>query len=163
MTNTNSDFLAKPWHREPWPWLLMIMPGVALIGGIATAVIAATSWDGLVIDDYYKQGLGINRVMARRDMAMRMRLNARIQASQGRLLVRLPGIETGKIELLLVHPGRSGMDRRITMEREGYDTYAGPMPAVEAVPWRVSLQDIAGKWRLVGTWNGRSVEFGLAP
>ena len=57
--------LAKPWYREPWPWLLMAGPVAVVLAGIATTVLAVTTFDGLVADDYYKQGLGINRVIAR--------------------------------------------------------------------------------------------------
>mgnify|MGYP000916835605 FL=1 len=47
---------AKPWYREPWPWLLMSGPGLVVIAGVVTAWIAFSGADGLVADDYYKQG-----------------------------------------------------------------------------------------------------------
>ncbi|HRJ64128.1 MAG TPA: FixH family protein, partial [Brevundimonas sp.] len=40
-------------------------PGLVVIAGVVTAWIAFSGADGLVADDYYKQGLGINRTIAR--------------------------------------------------------------------------------------------------
>ena len=46
----------KPWHRQPWVWLLIALPMTAVIGGMVTIYIAVTTSDGLVVDDYYKRG-----------------------------------------------------------------------------------------------------------
>ena len=29
------NMLAKPWHREPWPWILMAGPAVGIVAGRA--------------------------------------------------------------------------------------------------------------------------------
>ena len=59
----------KPWYREPWPWLLMAGPAAVLVAGAATTWIAFASADGLVADDYYKQGLAINKRLGREHAA----------------------------------------------------------------------------------------------
>jgi hypothetical protein len=56
---------AQPWYREPWPWLLMLGPVVVIVAGFVTAYLAVVSNDGLVEDDYYKQGLAVNQRTAR--------------------------------------------------------------------------------------------------
>jgi hypothetical protein len=48
-----------PWYKEPWPWILMAPPATAVLAGIATVWIAVASADGLVAEDYYKQGLAM--------------------------------------------------------------------------------------------------------
>ena len=53
------------WYREPWPWLLMAGPLVVVAASLASAWIAVKSDDGVVADDYYKQGLAINRKLPR--------------------------------------------------------------------------------------------------
>lgn len=57
------------WTKEPWPWIVMAPPAAAVLAGIATLWIAVASADGLVAEDYYKQGLGINKVIAREERA----------------------------------------------------------------------------------------------
>lgn len=160
---TNPAEPQRPWYREPWPWLLMLMPGAALIGGIITAVIAVQSWDGLVADDYYKQGLGINRVLARHDRAEALRLTARGRVSDGLVRIEVDGVQADSLELALVHPGRSGRDQRVALLRTGGQRYEGRLGPVDAVAWRLALEDVDRQWRLVGNWNGRSAELHLAP
>ena len=58
-----------PWYREPWPWIIMAGPAVVVVAGVVTAWIAFSGADGLVADDYYKQGLAINKVLAREQRA----------------------------------------------------------------------------------------------
>ena len=58
-----------PWYRQIWPWLLMLGPGIVVIAGFITLWLAITSFDGLVADDYYKKGLGVNQDLSRRERA----------------------------------------------------------------------------------------------
>ena len=55
----------RPWYKEPWPWILMVGPVVVIIAGILTAWLAIKSHDGLVEDDYYKEGLAVNQRLKR--------------------------------------------------------------------------------------------------
>jgi hypothetical protein len=43
----------------------MLMPATAVVAGFITLWLAITSFDGLVADDYYKQGLAINQTLAK--------------------------------------------------------------------------------------------------
>jgi len=54
----------RPWYREPWPWILMSGPAIVVVAGIWTFVIAATTTDTLVSEDYYRKGVNINREIA---------------------------------------------------------------------------------------------------
>ena len=55
----------EPWYRHRWPWLLMLGPFVVIVAAAITVYLAVISNDGLVDDDYYKQGLAINQTLAR--------------------------------------------------------------------------------------------------
>ncbi len=156
---------ARPWYREPWPWLLMIAPGAALIGGVITAVIAFNTSDGLVADDYYKQGLMINRALEKSANAARLGLAARMSMSEGRVRLGLPtGLSTVEhLRLTLAHPTRAGRDQSIAMVRASDGFYEGVLGPVESAHWRLQLEDDTGKWRLSSSWNGRSAEAVFAP
>jgi hypothetical protein len=87
--------VARPWYREPWPWILAAGPLIVVIAGIYTAWLAVQSNDGLVTDDYYRKGLAANQTIARSDEAARMGLAAGIRISGDTLSVRFAGCRQG--------------------------------------------------------------------
>ena len=108
-----------PWYRHRWPWLLMAGPFIVVIAGLFTAYLAATSNDGLVDDDYYKQGLSVNKLTARDQEASRLGLQAELMRKDLRLAlgaVRDNGVFAPSTALAaqmmeaVVNSGRGGQD-----------------------------------------------------
>jgi hypothetical protein len=156
--NQNNPALSKPWYRHPWPWILMAGPFVVVVAGFITAYLAVVSNDGLVEDDYYKQGLAVNQMAARDQKAVALGLQADLMqssdGSQVRVLLRgypdtlLP--ESARLRI--VHPTRSGVDQKIALRAEGLGTYAAKLDAPLAGRWHVVLEDDKNEWRLTGDW-----------
>jgi hypothetical protein len=48
---------AKPWYRQLWPWLLILPPAGAVVGGSITLYLALTRPDALVRKDCIKDGV----------------------------------------------------------------------------------------------------------
>ncbi len=46
----------RSWYREPWPWLLMLAPGIAIIWGATTLWIALKYPDPLVTQHAWEDG-----------------------------------------------------------------------------------------------------------
>src|SRR5690606_30399495 len=108
----------NPWYREPWPWIIMAGPAIVIVAGIATTVLAVTSFDGLVADDYYKQGLGINRVLARDEGAKALGVSAVVQFNETRTRVRVvlgEGARPASLRLALAHPTIAGEDQQVEL------------------------------------------------
>lgn len=42
---------ASPWHREPWPWIIIGLLGSAIVASLVTLWIAVTNPDHLVVDE----------------------------------------------------------------------------------------------------------------
>lgn len=139
----------KPWYREPWPWLLMSGPAAVIVAGAATAWIAYASSDGLVADDYYKRGLGINAVLKRERAAAQRGIEARVARSAGEVRVQLRGVEPPVLFLSLVHATRAGNDVRLRLERAADGIYRAALPALAAGRWRAVVDDPRGEWRIV--------------
>ncbi len=59
----------RPWYRQPWPWFLIALPAVAVIGSVTSLVLAIRTDDPVVASDYYKRGLAINDEIKRVDRA----------------------------------------------------------------------------------------------
>lgn len=146
----------KPWYREPWPWLLMAGPAVAIVAGLFTLVLAYRTEDGLVADDYYRQGLAINRVLKRDERARELNLSAVVSFSgdRVRVVLRDAGEAPGELRLRLVHPTRGGRDGSVSLTSTVPGIYDGTAAGIYGETRRLVLEDAGSTWRLVGTWNG---------
>jgi len=141
----------QPWYREPWPWILMAGPALVVVAGIVTAWLAIHTEDGLVVDDYYKQGLAINQTLGRSDAAGRLGVQAEIHFADGRVRVILGNATVrGTLVLRLVHPTRAGMDQRLEMAVVQPGVYEGQLQALRPGRWHVVLEE--RDWRLTGDW-----------
>ena len=45
------DAQLKPWYKEPWPWVAIAIPGLAVIMGITTLVLALKNPDPVMVSD----------------------------------------------------------------------------------------------------------------
>lgn len=152
----------EPWYKQRWPWLLMAGPIAVVIAGVVTLWLAVASYDGLVTDDYYKQGLAVNQTLKRDHQASSLGLQADLMRSgQGvRLLIRAnEGVAIPQaIDLRLAHPTRAGQDQTLAMVSEGQGFYSGKLQGEVGGRWLVSIEDPAGQWRLHGEWLADSDE-----
>lgn len=57
----NNDVDDRPWFKEPWPWILMAGPAVAVIGCIITIALAFQNNDSTVNDGGIKRGLVVSK------------------------------------------------------------------------------------------------------
>ena len=156
---------ANPWYREPWPWLLMSGPALVIVAGIATTVLAVTTSDGVVADDYYRQGLAINRTLARDAAAAALHVSAEVRFNEERTHARVRVAADAvpeAVRMTLVHPTRAGADQAVAMRRISPGLYEGRMQAPPAGTWRVRIEDAPGTWRLTGTWRTRDATASLA-
>jgi hypothetical protein len=140
-------------------------PAAVVLAGIATMVLAVTSFDGMVADDYYKEGLGINRVLARESAAREMGLAAAVSFSPDRTRVRValsgdPAAASPRLSL--VHPTLPAEDQSVALSPVGAGLYEGAMRAPRGVAMRVRLED-GRRWRLSGAWATREDSIRLAP
>ena len=143
----------RPWHREPWVWLIIALPMSAVIAGMFTLYLAITTSDGLVVDDYYKRGKAINLDLARDQAAARYELEAQlmIDPQDGQVTVQLLSRDKLRPELvrmLLMHPTRAGHDQVVRLEPAGEGIYSGVISPLAPASWHVQLE--ADDWRLSG-------------
>lgn len=148
--------LRPPWYRQPLVWMLIAIPASSVSFGIVMFVLAVVSYDGLVVDDYYKRGLEINRDLARDRAAARLGLSAGVTFdSQNRTLrvdLAAQSSQTewlpAKLTLRLVHPTRSGLDRVVELRSYGKGVYSGNLDGLEAGHWHLHLE--TESWRILG-------------
>jgi hypothetical protein len=152
----------KPWYKEPWPWILMAGPAVVIVAGLVTLGLAIRSNDGLVTDDYYKQGLAVNQTMHRDQQAGALGIVGELMRSDENLRLVLTAnagtVLPKELTFKLAHPTRAGLDQVVRMNAEGGGMYGGKLAASVSGRWHVIVEDGAGQWRLVGDWQADAVE-----
>ena len=151
-----ADPLKTPrvWYRQPYVWMLVAIPAASVVMGVVMVTLSIVSYDGLVVDDYYKRGLEINRVLDRDRAAQRMGLagDLRLDATGTRLLLDAAagGFRTpARVGLQLSYATRAGLDREISLSPISAVDYAGPVLRLQ--PGRWYLQAFADDWRITGT------------
>ena len=135
--------------REPWPWLLMAGPTTVLVAGAVTTWIAFASHDGVVAEDYYQQGLSINRVLAREDAARRLGISGEVEFEPGKLKVTLTGDAPEALFVHLAHATRAGHDQRLRLAPAGGGLYEAELASLPRGRWRAAIEDPGARWRIV--------------
>jgi hypothetical protein len=155
-----------PWYRQPWPWILMSGPAAVVVAGTWTAFIAARSSDGLVTEDYYRQGMTINRVLARQRHASELGIGARLVFEGARTVrVILAGSPppSANLRLSMTHPADASQDESIVLVPAAQDEYLGALRAAPRGVSRIVLEDGEGRWRLDGAMrDAASVTLGAS-
>lgn len=157
----------RPWYRETWPWLIMSGPAVVVVAGIYTAMLAVRSDDGLVADDYYKEGLAINKAIQRDAVAAARKIKADASfGPAGDITLRLTGAigdVKGDLNLRVLHPTRSGLDLQVRLKQVEVGRWEGNLKELPRGEWLLQLQSPDSTWRIAGVWQSPNATATLEP
>jgi len=148
---------SKPWHKHPLVWMMISIPFSAVIMGVIMIWLAVDTDDGLVADDYYKQGLAINDVIIRDKKAAELGLSAIVEFDNSAKVINLQ-FDKGLLEnfpdtliLNFQHATRANSDVSVSLNRGIDNQYIGYInQAITEGIWYFELID--GNWKL----NARS-------
>ena len=142
-----------PWYRQFWPWFLIMLPASVVIAGLSTLYIANRHADDLVVDEYYKDGLAINRQLEKKQRAEQQGISASLEFSATDVTVSLSGNETAnQLQLMLSHPLESDRDFTTVLIRSAPGVYLGRLPRSVAPRWHWTLERTGDEgWRLDGS------------
>lgn len=127
-----------------------------VVAALVTVVLASRYADDLVADDYYRDGLAINKRLQRERAATQRGMEARFTILERRLQIRLNGIEQmDELRLALYHPVEANRDFSLTLDASAPGFYLASLPAAVAPNWQWSLDAGDGSdWRLSGDLQG---------
>ena len=160
----------ESWKSQPYVWMLILIPFTAVVVGMIMLSLAIESDTGLVVDDYYKKGKQINRVLERDQAASSMGLSANIDldVENGKLEVRLKAnstlITNEQISLGLFHATKPGMDQTLLLNADNHNTYTTSIGELGDGRWHVHLS--TDTWRLTGSLyvpGGNSLQLTALP
>lgn len=153
MRHKKTEQPMEPWYRQGWPWFLIAWPATAVVAGIATLIIAAKTFDGMVVDDYYKEGQAIVQTLGRVEQARRFGLRAALRVRSDSIHVELSATEPGslppRIRVTVAHPTRGGLDQHVVVAGSAgvYEIALNPLGTGR---WLFVLEDEARSWRMDG-------------
>jgi hypothetical protein len=148
MSATPIDAVRPAW-KEPLVWMVVGIPAATVVAGLTTWWIAAQRADSNVYEDWYKRGLTINRSLERESRAEALRMRAEISlADEHDLRVRLESDATlpPTVTVVLTHPVRAELDRRLSLERQTDGVYRTVSPLAGAGRWGLAIE--AEDWRI---------------
>ena len=180
--------LPPPWYKQFWPWLIILLPASVVVAGVATLIIAIKHDDSLVRDDYYREGLAINRRLEQDQRAAALGVEAAIRLQTTLLQLQLSFAEQafpehdspqwpGQLTLGFTHPTDHVRDFSLTLTHIGSGAYTGAATALSSADaqsthqqkWYLSLtgaqaDDSDSRWRLQGLlWTGEQIATATLP
>ena len=63
-THDGAEDTAAPWWKFPLVWMVIAGPAIVVVAGFATLWLAIRTPDPVVSQDYYRQGIEINKTLA---------------------------------------------------------------------------------------------------
>ena len=158
MSSSDLKLVAEPWYKHRIVWLMLGLPLVVVVASFITLYLAIKTDDGVIDDDYYKQGLAINQDLARDDKARALGLSAQLQFSGVAVNLKLsastPTSFAGMpIQLLVQNVGAKTKDQAVTLVPVGDGVWGGQLKQpLLAGHWQMHLE--AQDWRLLQTVKG---------
>lgn len=152
------------WYKEPWMLLVVGGPLIVVIAASVTFYIAWQGSDKILTQDYYKQGLNIDKDIHRDAKAVEYKMLAKAQfdANSGKILLHLEG-ETKLPSFVLLSLSSSSRAsvyeeiQQITLSQATPGTYEGlikipsPSDTRDLQLWHVKIE--AADWRLTSDWH----------
>lgn len=153
------------WYKEPWLLLVVGGPLIVVCASIFTGVLAWRGSDKVVAEDYYKQGLMINKDLQRDATARELQLSASLSLdlAANRLKMSIAA-NKGLPDIVQVSLASSGGEatavteliRRLPMKQIRPGEYEGDMNvAFSSSMTTAKLLHVkveTTEWRLTGDW-----------
>lgn len=138
------------WYKEPWAWLVFILPFTAVVAGIATVIIANTNPDTLVAGDYYKKGKAINLELSKVRHAQKLGMRFGLKVVDNQLIIKPTGIEK-EFPLLNVnffHPTLADRDFYLALTADGNGNFTHHLDNNIKGKWQVTLSSFENDWKI---------------
>ena len=143
----------EPWYRHGWVWFVMLVPFSAVLFGVVMIVSANHQPDDLVVDDYYKAGMGINQRLEQDQHAVNTGATVKLVGiTPGGVMLDI-GSDSDEVQLMLFHVSDSASDIEVSLTSNGMGMYTTDSTAlVERLTrpgvWYLEVKDTGSGWRL---------------
>ncbi len=149
------------WYREPWAWLVFILPFTAVVAGVATYIIANTNPDTLVVGDYYKKGKAINLEVSKVKEAQKLGMRFALKLTDNQLIIKPTGIEKTfpLINVTFFHPTQEEKDFYLSLTPDGNGFFRHQFTKSVNGKWRITLSPFEKHWKIHNTISLPQADF----
>lgn len=151
----------EPWYKQFWPWFIFGLPASVVVASMFTIYLAIISNDGLVIDDYYKEGLAYNKKLERNQLASQLGLSGELLFNPDRQMIEFRLVEHDQqlqqhfkqLTLKLIYATQADQDQNVLLFHQSGGIYRGEYRPLSVGKWHIQLEPESQQWRLKGTFN----------
>ena len=144
---------SAPWYKQFWLWFILTPLLIVFTAGFSMLYIAIATDDGVVVDNYYKDGKAIVVRHEEDNYARSLGLNAVMKQQGLNFTLELKGELRPLPEQLLLHvifPTSKAYDVDVVLSHQGLGRYIGELPEAITGNWMLQLQPFSEEslWRL---------------
>ena len=143
-----------PWYKQFWPWFLIIIPLTSMVLSFTMIHFAYNTDDSLVIDEYYKEGKGINmqltKIQEARVLGIETKMAVTNEAVELTFVSGLPASGEA-LSLVFQHATLETKDFSLMLLRDANGIYRATLEHPADGKWKVSLQPLNEQWRVQNT------------
>ncbi|MEX0943922.1 MAG: FixH family protein [Pseudomonadales bacterium] len=153
----NKGLHRQAWYRQVWPWVLILIPFTAVLFGIFMITVATNYPDDLVVDDYYKDGMAINRSLEMDNRADEMGIVAHLElVGADRIGFIIEGASDSAVVLNIRHVTDRSQDKKVLLLPDENNLYVSrpdenatyQMAMGSKGVWYLDLEGVDSHWRL---------------
>lgn len=141
--------------------LMWLLPGSAVVAGLATLAIALRSGDRPLPESYHWEGARLDADFARARTAAALGIEVRFGIRDGQCQATVTHVpaDPAALNVQLVHSDDAGLDRQLRLMRVAPNEYRAACAPLASGNWRVAFADDAAQWsvRAVASGNLESV------
>ena len=135
------------WFKNPWVWLVIFFPLLAVVAGIATVIITSQNQPEMVVDDYYKKGKAINQELTLYNKAEELGVVLEMK-SQGELIEVKSNQELPAIKVRMIHSTLADLDFAMVLTPNAKGTLSGSLEKEITGKWEAILMPMDESWKV---------------
>ena len=149
---------SAPWYKQIWLWLVLA-PLIMVIGASFFMIyLAISSSDGVVVDNFYKDGLAIKVREQQDEYALQRNIKAELKIENQQINLQLSGhleVLPAQLKLQIIFPTLASKDVNVILTESG-GMYTGALPETLEGRRQLQIQPIGESnqeddyWRLHG-------------
>ncbi len=153
MQNERFTMKKTSWYKEPWAWLIFILPAIAVVASITTFFIATNEPDSLVVGDYYKKGKAINLELSKIKQAQKLGIKFALKLSNNELIIKPTGIEKQfpVLNVNFYHPTLAEKDFYLALTADGNGDFRYHFDHEITGKWLITFTPFENHWKIEKT------------